>query len=115
MASLLVRLSTEKERNTSTKQTLMTKTKTRMLLVSVLLASTVWGCGLGTLSSYFNYRECVQKCDEKGYEDDRSKQRCESDCLSRFDWSDSPFVEKKRKSDHDKVMEEYRFRKSDGK
>lgn len=58
------------------------RTIVTVILMSVLIA------GCGTLLSYTKYRECTKNCEKMT--DNSEKQRCESDCYSKFNWSDSP-------------------------
>ncbi len=58
------------------------RTIVTVILTSVLIA------GCGTLLSYTKYRECTKNCEIMT--DNSEKQRCESDCYAKFDWSDSP-------------------------
>jgi len=111
MASLLIRLSTERERKGSGDPPV--GITTRIVLISTLILTAASGCGMATIASYLDYRECLRKCEEKKYEDDWSKQQCESACVSRFDWSDSPLGtdKPKPKSEFDKMTEPLRSRK----
>jgi len=112
MRSPLWRLSTEKERKVPTNP--LIKTKTTIFLGSIFLATVASGCG--TLSSYFTYSKCLEKCEQE-FKDDSSKQKCKAECLAKFDWSDSLFSGRsleKPKSDLDKIIEKHPFRKEDG-
>jgi hypothetical protein len=83
---------------------------TRIVVISIALSIAAAGCGLRTLASHMDYRDCLNRC-QKYSHDDSLKEKCEANCLSGFDWSDSPIAEKKTKSEHDKIMEQYRFRR----
>jgi hypothetical protein len=93
---------------------------TRIVLISILVLSAASGCGLYTLSSYFDYSKCLRECDEEKFKDDASKQQCRAKCLAQFDYSDSPLrhrsdVPVKPKSDLDKIIEKFPFPRQDGK
>jgi hypothetical protein len=67
---------------------------TRIVVISIALSIAASGCGLRTIAGYMDYRDCLKKCEKYSHEDSL-KQKCEANCLSEFDWSDSPIAEKK--------------------
>ena len=114
MASLLIRLSTERERKASNGTRV--GMKTRIVLISIFLLIATSGCGIGTLFSYSSYSRCLEECDKQKFQDDSSKQQCKAKCLSQFNWSDSPLrgvsqAPDRPKSELDKIMEPPRLPK----
>ena len=86
------------------------RSRTRIVLMSILLSTAASGCGLSTLFSYFDYSRCAENCEH--LKDDSSRQQCEAKCLARFDYSDSPLrhrsdIPVKPKSDLDRILEEF--------